>query len=75
MCCEKCTQRGISTLFGKKIYDKTPPDQRWKFEDYCPKMSDRPLTPYLKYPVKWGICRATRELRKVECCEQCDYFS
>jgi len=75
MCCTQCTIAGMATSYGQKIYNDTPPDWRWRYEDYCPKMSDKPLTPYLKYPVKWGICRATRELKKVECCVQCDYFT
>lgn len=75
MCCTKCTKRGMATSYGQRLYKEIDPDERWRLEDYCPKMCDKPLTPYLKYPVKWGICRTTRELEKVECCVLCDYFT
>ena len=75
MCCTKCTKRGMATSYGQRLYKEFDPYEGWRLEDSCPKMCDKPLTPYLKYPVKWGICRTTRELEKVECCVLCDYFT
>ena len=72
MCCEKCTAGGISTPYGQKIFESTPPDERWRLK--CPKMSKYNYS-YGKDRVMWGICRASSDLERVECCNKCDFFS
>lgn len=75
MCCEKCTSHGISTPTGRKMYEQTPPDERWRGINSCIKMTD-PQPGYKgKDRVMWGPCRATKELKWVECCRSCDFFS
>ena len=76
MCCEKCTNHGISTPYGRKIYEQTPPDERWRNAMYnCIKMTDHPPRYKEKDRVLWGTCRATQDLNWVECCRSCDFFS
>ena len=71
MCCEKCTAGGIETKFGKKLYRSIPKEERWKLS--CPKMSG--IEKVGEFRVMWGICRASSDLERVECCKKCDFFS
>ena len=73
MCCEKCTNGGISTSYGKDLLDQVASDQRWLLRERCPKMVEDTI--YGKDAIMWGICRAKSDLSSVECCRKCDYFS
>lgn len=74
MCCEKCTNDGIATEKGQELLKKIAPNERWTIHNICSQF-DPDRTPQKEERVMWGICRATSELEKVECCSRCLNFS
>tara|TARA_B100000315_G_C14321598_1_gene471043 strand:- start:441 stop:665 length:225 start_codon:yes stop_codon:yes gene_type:complete len=71
-CCHKCTAGGITTDFGRQLYDSTAADDRWTLH-FCPKMCG--TEDLGENRVMWGICRESSDLEKTECCRNCNYFS
>ena len=73
MCCEKCTNFGITTEYGQELL-KNVGNERWRIAGVCPQF-DPYKNPKKEDRMMWGICRATSELERVECCWRCKYFS
>jgi len=73
MCCEKCTNGGITTDYSKQLLKQLPPEDLWRIPNVCPKVLETENIG--KNRIMWGKCRITSDLNTVECCKKCDYFS